>query len=132
MAGRNTKLTPEVTRIICDAIRNGAFDYVAAQAAGISRVTFINWMNAAQEPDADPATVEFFNNVQAARADARQDAENRVYKEQPFNWLRYGPGRERPGEPGWTSESTVTVNTGDTPVVLKWADSNNAEETATD
>lgn len=125
MAGRKTLLTPEVTEIICKAIREGAFDYVAAQAAGIHRTTFINWMNEAQGPDPGPATVEFFDRVQEARAAARKTAEAKVFAEQPFNWLRYGPGRERPGEPGWTDERTVNVNAGDTPVKLKWADDEN-------
>ena len=32
-------------------------------------------------------------------------------RDQPFNWLRYGPGRERDGEAGWT-ESTEINHTG--------------------
>jgi len=42
--GRRTKLTQEVQEIIIQAIRQGCFDWVAAQAGGITPQTFGNWM----------------------------------------------------------------------------------------
>ena len=56
---------------------------------------------------------ELRDKISEAAAAARSDAEIRVFRDTPFQWLRYGPGRERPGEPGWTEPSqTVLVETG--------------------
>ena len=30
-----------------------------------------------------------------------------VRRDNPLAWLRYGPGRERPGEPGWTESREI-------------------------
>ncbi len=95
--GRRSKLSPDVVRHITDAIRAGAFDYVAAQSAGIDPGTFRRWM-----ADGRPAYRAFRADVRRARAQARVDAENRVFRNRPFEWLRYGPGRDRLNEPGWT------------------------------
>ena len=42
--GRRPKLTIEVSAAIVQIIRRGAFDYVAAQTAGISPSTFYDWL----------------------------------------------------------------------------------------
>jgi hypothetical protein len=55
--------------------------------------------------------LSFVRDVRAARAQARLSAEIEVRKEQPFSWLRFGPGREREGEAGWT-ESTEIKHSG--------------------
>lgn len=120
---RKTILTPELAEIICKAIRQGAYDYVAAEAAGIGQRTFYDWLERGAQPDADPLFAQFSQSVEQARADARMAAEKRVLDEQPATWLLKGPGRERPGRPGWSNETTVNVQAGDTPVKLKWADS---------
>lgn len=104
--GRRTKLTPEVHNFIVQYIRGGAFDYVAAQAVGIDPGTFRRWMNRGEKRTDEPFRT-FCTEVQQARAEARVAAENRVFKDAPFNWLRYGPGRERPGEPGWTDSRQI-------------------------
>lgn len=101
MAGRPTKLTPRRARLLVEAIREGAFDWVAAEAAGIARRTFYEWLEkgeAGQEPFARLAA-----DVRQARAEARIGAERSVYKQRPATWLTKGPGRERPGAPGWTA-----------------------------
>jgi len=98
--GRKTLLTPEIQRKIVAYIRAGAFDHVAAQACRIPSSTFYRWMADGREGKAEYR--EFWEEVMTARAEARAVAETEVRKESPFNWLRYGPGRDRPGEPGWT------------------------------
>lgn len=107
--GRRTKLTLEVHMLVVQSIRAGSFDYVAAQAAGIGYRTFRRWMKGG-EARADSPYRQFWQDVQGARAEARVAAENRVFKDAPFNWLRYGPGRERPGEPGWTDSKQIEVS----------------------
>ena len=116
--GRRTKLTPEVHKLIVQYIRGGAFDYVAAQASGIGYRTFRRWMKSG-ESRADSLYRQLWQDVQEARAQARVAAENKVFADAPFNWLRYGPGRERPGKPGWTDSKQVDVTTGGEPLVLQ-------------
>ena len=101
MAGRRVKLTPELEREITTYIRAGAYDHVAASAVGISRATFYRWYNEGANPRSQFAS--FRKAVDGAKAFARVRAETSVHGENPLAWLRYGPGRERPGQPGWTS-----------------------------
>jgi hypothetical protein len=52
-AGRRTKLTAELQKRICAFIRTGAYDYAAAEACGINRRTFFDWLQAVKAlPDA--------------------------------------------------------------------------------
>jgi transposase len=126
---RPSKLTPEVQDAIVKAIRGGSYDWVAAESAGVTGTTFRNWMKrGAEAAEAeDPAKEEqlflaFFAQVRAARAEARRKAEARLFKEDPFKWLRYGPGRERPDEPGWTEASQVDVTSGGQRIeMVPWA-----------
>jgi len=110
MMGRRTKLTPEVQKSIVKLIRGGAYDYQAARASGIDDSTFRRWMRAGENGNSKYRP--FCAEVRQARAAARTAAEIEVCKDNPLAWLRYGPGRERPGEPGWTESSKVEV-TGD-------------------
>lgn len=128
MAGRNTKLTPDLIDLIVKSIENGSFDHVAATAAGIGRQTFYDWMRRGQEGHDNELYVEFYERVTQARASARTVAENKVFQEDPFRWLRYGPGRHRPEEPGWTNETTLTVTPGNGKIKLTWADDNLLED----
>lgn len=107
MAGRPTKLNDETQAIILEWIGKGAYDWVAAQAAGIDPSTFKNWMKRDED-----IYIEFQRQVRMARARVRAEVEAQVRKEAPFNWLRFGPGRERPGEPGWTDSTAVTNGEG--------------------
>jgi hypothetical protein len=106
VAGRPTKLTPEVHHEVVSYIRAGAFSWVAAQAAGVSKTTFHRWMQRGSEEQRGPYHA-FAEDVRQAQAQARVAAEAEVRRLQPFHWLRYGPGRERPGEPGWTEQVVV-------------------------
>ncbi len=42
--GRPSKLSPELTRVICDAIRLGGYIETAVAYAGLSKETFYQWM----------------------------------------------------------------------------------------
>jgi hypothetical protein len=109
--GRSSLLTPEVQQRIVEKIRAGTFDWVAARSAGISPRTFSEWMARGEERDdrtCEPVFAQFAVEVRRAQAEARSEAEIVVRKEAPLAWLRYGPGRDRPGEPGWTDSTEVT------------------------
>jgi hypothetical protein len=103
---RPTLLTPERHKAIVAAIRAGSYDWIAAEANGIDRSTFKAWMRTGIRKKREPY-LSFVRDVRAARAQARLSAEIEVRKEQPFSWLRFGPGREREGEAGWTESSEI-------------------------
>jgi len=107
MPGRKPKLTPETQTTIVAYIRSGAFDWVAAEAAGVGASTFRRWMKAGEGGDA--AYIGFYEAVREARGQARVTAEVDVRKDNPLAWLRYGPGRDRgPDERGWTDSKEIT------------------------
>lgn len=127
---RPTLLTPERHKTIVAAIRAGAFDWIAAEANGIDRQTFKLWIRTGARKKREPY-FSFVRDVRAARAQARLAAEIEVRKDQPFSWLRFGPGRERDDEPGWT-ESTEVRHSGSVGVLYsqEWALISVAIETA--
>lgn len=128
--GRPSLLTPERHKAIVAAIRAGSYDWVAAQANGVDPDTFRLWMRRGDKERKEPY-LTFVAEVRIARAQARLAAEIEVRKDQPFNWLRFGPGRERPGEDGWT-ESTEIKHSGSVGVLYsqEWTLISVAIETA--
>ena len=106
-AGRKSKLTPEIHKRITAYIRAGAYDWVAAQACGVGKTTFYRWLEIAEQTGRPPYR-EFRDDLLQARAEARVAAEVEVRKADPKFWLRCGPGKDRPGEPGWTEPHEIT------------------------
>ncbi len=114
MAGRPTKLTPEVHRQVVAYFRAGSFEWVAAEAAGVSKSTFHRWLQRGAT-ETRGAYHAFAEEVRQAKAQARVAAETEVRRTNPVAWLRYGPGRERPDEPGWTERQQHEVTHGRAP-----------------
>jgi hypothetical protein len=123
--GRTPLLTPELQTELVGWIERGAYAWVSANVVGISPSTFNTWMRKGEQADLndlagldldgnDRLYCEFVRAVRTAQARARARAEVRVSYDDPFKWLRYGPGRERPGEPGWTESHAVTGPEGET------------------
>ncbi len=112
MAGRRTKLTDELQQQIVSYIRAGAYDWVAAQAAGIGKTTFYRWIQAGERGRQPYAG--FLVAVQEARAVARVSAEMEVKRDNPLAWLRNGPGKTKHGEPGWTEIHELSIAEGAT------------------
>lgn len=100
MAGRPTVFDATVVEVLAEEIRRGAYAWVAAEAAGISKRTFYRWIERGERGEEPFAGLEA--RVRQARAQARMGAEQRVREQSPLSWLRLGPGRERADEPGWT------------------------------
>jgi hypothetical protein len=67
--GRPSKLTDEVAKKICDAVRAGSYLSVAARCAGVSETTVYEWLRRAGEPEADPRLVAFAEALDKADAD---------------------------------------------------------------
>jgi len=86
-------------------IRGGAFPYVAAAAEGIPSSTFFRWMLLGKE--GKKPYLGFWEKVTKAHSQKRVAVEVQVAKENPLAWLRLGPGRSRPGEPGWTDDAEL-------------------------
>lgn len=103
-------LDPKIRQQIVSSIRLGAYLWVAAAAAGLTERTLMYWMAKGRE-GIEPY-VQFFHDVEGAQGYARLTAEMRVHADDPKFWLRVGPGRERPGRPGWTEEAYRVEVTG--------------------
>ena len=95
--------TDAVERQITAFIRAGGFAHVAAEAAGVSREVFEEWLRLAEKPRAAKRYREFAEAVRLARAQARLRAETVALEEKPMDWLKSGPGRDSEGSPGWTA-----------------------------
>lgn len=103
--GRPCLLSAEIEAKILAAIREGCFQHVAASSAGISKSTFMRWMDSPHV-----RFRQFQKRVDQARAEARAAKERQVFTADPIAWLRLGPGRDRgTDEPGWTESSKVEV-----------------------
>lgn len=98
---RPTKLTPELHRQIVEWVRAGTFETRAARAAGIDPSTLQRWK--ARGKRETGIHRDFLHDLEQASAQACVVADMRIYQSDPLAWSRLGPGRERPGEPGWTA-----------------------------
>ena len=67
--GRTSKLTDELEKRICDAVRAGSYLSVAARHAGVSETTLYGWLRLAREDGADPRLVAFAAALDRAEAD---------------------------------------------------------------
>jgi hypothetical protein len=76
--GRDTKLTPERSQKIVDAIRLGNYAVVACQLAGVDDSTFYRWMEKGEDKlddhgkliEPDPLYRDFRESVRRAEAEA--------------------------------------------------------------
>lgn len=70
--GRISKLTPEVSKKICDAVRAGNFVSVAARYAGVSEYTVNDWISRGRgthaERSSSPMFVRFVHDLDEAQA----------------------------------------------------------------
>jgi hypothetical protein len=99
---RPPSLTPDVEARILGYIRAGGFAHVAAEAAGVPRETFADWLDRGSRTGAREPYRSFARQVREALAQARLRAEIAVMDKTPLHWLRYGPGRETAEAAGWT------------------------------
>jgi hypothetical protein len=100
---KSDKLTPELADQIIGYIRVGTFPNVAAEASGVPRKVFQAWLAQGKKPKAAKHYRDFYRKVQQAQAIARLKAETAMLTDDPKFWLRSGPGREQPDNPGWTA-----------------------------
>jgi len=98
-------LTPEIERTILAYIGAGAFDFVAAEAAGIDARTFRDWIarGEGRHPTRSrtPKLRTFAAAVREAKAQARAAREIVVADKDPKFWLSHA-ARSVAGRDGWT------------------------------
>jgi hypothetical protein len=110
------QLTQQKFDKLISLLRVGVYLHIACRSVGISDTTFYNWSAAGKaiyETDETSTDwrVTFYLATMQAQAEARAGAEALVYAENPLAWLKAGPGRDKPGDPGWAdrSEQHTTV-----------------------
>lgn len=130
--GRNTKLTPEVSKKICDALRAGNALSVAAQYAGVGQHTLYNWLargrgeRPEQKRDAQLYRT-FVHDVEEAQAAAEVAAVLHWRSAMPKDWHaaerwlqatqpeRWDPKRETSTQVGAFAGLNVNINTAQGP-----------------
>jgi hypothetical protein len=102
-------LTAQLQRDLCAFVRAGAYPHAAAEALGIPRAVFARWLRRGRAFDGPRALRDLVDAVRRAAAEARITAEHEVRKDDALNWLKFGPGKERPGRPGWSNPASANA-----------------------
>ena len=79
MAGRKTKLTPQVQAIIIETLQGGGYASTASQRAGIDEATLYRWLERGEKQAQGPFR-EFRDAVKKAEADIETKATALVLK----------------------------------------------------
>jgi hypothetical protein len=105
---RENEPTPALAQQIVAGIRAGGYPHVAAEARGVSRKLFERWLRLGGRKNAPEPFAGFAVEVRSAAAQARLRAEMHILDEAPRVWLEHGPGREGPGNAGWSGSVKAT------------------------
>jgi hypothetical protein len=89
--------------LVLASIRAGGYPHIAAQAYGIAAHRFLHWLRRGLMRSAPRKMRRLAARVYEAAARARLKAEMAVFDADPRFWLRYGPGKETRGAPGWSA-----------------------------
>jgi hypothetical protein len=109
MARHRYVLTADLARQIAGFIRAGGFPHVAAEALGVPREVFEDWLRRGGEGRGPAVCGILFHEVLQAHAQARLTAEVSVLEDRPLDWLKSGPGRPSAGAPGWTAPARAAA-----------------------
>ena len=85
MAGRPTKLTPEVQDLIVDGINAGLTLGLTCARAGVARSTFYDWLEKGEAAKSG-ALMEFSDTVSRARADSALRLVSQITLQAPTDW----------------------------------------------
>lgn len=102
-------LTPELKSTVCAFIVAGAFPHVACEAAGVPWEVFERWLtigspiNRKRGWKPHKSYTPLWCAVMQAKAQARLRAEMAALSDDPVAWLKSGPGKDKPNNPGWSS-----------------------------
>jgi hypothetical protein len=85
VAGRPTKLTPELRERFCGLVRDGNYTQAACAGVGISFATYRNWYNRGRKARKGPY-LEFFEAVRLALAESEANVVRDWQAQIPENW----------------------------------------------
>ena len=103
MPAKHPLLTPAVEKMIAAYVRAGGYPHIAAEAAGVPRKVFQEWLRKGEAERPLKKYKGFVERLRQAEAQARLAAEAKALKEKPMDWLKAGPGKETPARPGWSA-----------------------------
>jgi len=103
MPGAQPRLTARLVRELCERIKAGAFEQVAAESLGVPFALYRSWLARGRRAGAGRFYRQLAQDVRQALAHARFMAESALRTEAPKVWLLSGPGRETRELPGWTA-----------------------------
>ena len=117
MTKKRPLLTPAIEKMILAYVRAGGFPHVAAEAAGVPRALFDEWLAKGEGARPLKKYKRFAEEVRRAEAQARLGAEVAALKDKPMDWLKAGPGKETAAKPGWSALAKPRAG-GDKPTPL--------------
>jgi hypothetical protein len=82
---------------------------------------FNDWLARGEKQRAREPYRRFAREVRQAAAMCRLVAECAAFKKDPKFWLAHGPGRDRPGYPGWAGEARPNTPDGPLPEQHDWS-----------
>ncbi len=119
--GRPSKLTPETTQKLCEALRQGETYAVACAGASVHYTTFRGWLRKG-EGAGQGEYFYFFNTIREAEMEGRGKMEARAFKEsKPLEWL------ERRYPEDWGRKDWAEIG-GDIVVRVEWATSKDKKD----
>jgi hypothetical protein len=106
---RGANLNAALCSQIMAAIRAGGYPHVAAEACGVAKDVFEDWLHRGALKTAREPCRRLACGVREAAAQARLAAEIDGHKNDPKTWLIHGPGRENEQRPGWSASVRPAV-----------------------
>jgi len=123
MAGRPTKLTKETTKLICEAVEEGATYKDAAAFAGISLSIFSEWMSNGRNSTRKNKFTEFLGAVEEANARCRVAMAAVITNAgKSGDWRAAESFLKRRDPEAWGDKQEVKTD-GDMKVIVEYADS---------
>ncbi len=121
--GRIPKIDGATVNRILTLLKVGNTNEIAAEAAGITKATFYNWMKRGRKaklaleededinvPDSELVYVDFFDSVKKAKAEAIASAVVNVRTAMPTNWQAAMTFLERRDPDHWGRRDRLDVN----------------------
>jgi hypothetical protein len=103
MPGARPRLTAQLIGDLCDRVKAGAYEQVAAESLGVPFALYQQWLARGEGRRARSPYRDLVRAMQQARAHARLMAETDMRANNPKVWLLHGPGKETEALPGWTA-----------------------------
>lgn len=109
MAGRPTKISPEICEDIVKYIKAGNYPEVAASLAGVSRKTFYNWLKKGHKSKSNGVYKQFLHSIKKAESYAEAAAVERIRKAGEDNWQALAWWMERKHPDKWGRKQRVEM-----------------------